>query len=120
MTDITQIPAELRPAFAIFLKELDTHVSYLVQTVQHMETLADSSNGEFAKDAQILEHRFHLIKGGAGFFKLDEMLRTALRGEEMFKHGEVRSNDHEETLYELKQIVSSFQQQATMLQEMFG
>lgn len=123
MLDISQIPSELRPALAIFLKELDVHISSLSTALTDIEKWATNhsvSESRSLAEAQIFEHRFHLIKGGASFFKLDLLRDTAETGEEMFKHGELHSTDPDEVLFKLKRIVRTFDEQAEALRASFG
>lgn len=118
------IPQELRPAFAIFLKELDGHLSFFKQVLaelahRSMETEQDSEvlAGEQAK---MLIHRFHVIKGGAGFFKLDEMRISAATGEKLFAHYSSSDNALIHITSQLEDIVRSFDGERVRLQTSFG
>lgn len=85
------IRPELRPAFEIFVRELQSHVEYfqkllvrLDQQVAHKE----SANDILASERTSLEHRFHTIRGGAGFLGFETMQTLAEQGEKMFRSGQ--------------------------------
>jgi chemotaxis protein histidine kinase CheA len=68
-------------AFVIFLEELETQRALFARYAQEPLVL------DRIEELRILMHR---IKGGAGFFELDELQRIAGRGEEAAKNGDTQ------------------------------
>lgn len=79
MTDLSKIPPGLRPALQIFIGELKAHVN-------HFATLGDFQAAlQGGVDSSGLQHRFHTIKGGAGFFNLERIREEAGRAEKLLQ-----------------------------------
>lgn len=100
MTD--DIRPELREAYNIFVGELRTHTEFLSKLVTKAKEAPDAL--EFLRaNAPSLEQRFHLLKGGSGFLKLDDLRELSKRGEQLAK------NLNKESLGELESIVFELQ-----------
>ena len=75
------LPPELESAFVMFKQEL----------LQHMKVLHDEaalphlSGADFESRRKRIEHRFHIIRGGAGFFQLPEISALCADGEKAFR-----------------------------------
>ena len=84
---VRNIPPALQPAFELFIKELDAHVIFLQRTVQQIAELQsqNGSSNAYLKELTSLSHRFHTIKGGAGFFQLSEIKDFAGTLEKLFQ-----------------------------------
>jgi len=117
MADSQQVPAALQSALGIFIKELDTHVVYFRELLSALEQEHASCLDESSKT---LEHRFHVIKGGAGFLKLEEIRQSAILGESMFKHGIVHEQPEEKTTHQFIEIVDLLERQVGELRDTFS
>jgi chemotaxis protein histidine kinase CheA len=73
------IPPHLREAFALFCTELETHLQFF------SEVLHQPAQDDYQGCARALESRFHLIKGGAGFFGLTALRELAGEKERVFR-----------------------------------
>lgn len=112
------LPHQLEAAMHLFQDELIRHLSYL----HEIPSLATVQNDEeLEKIRKTIAHRFHTIKGGAGFFKLEAIRVAAEKGEHAFKKplspSEVQSLIHSElgellkplyeALVQLQEVTSS-------------
>ncbi len=103
------IPAALRPALEIFMRELDSHLTFFRQTVQQIaeqqakEALSETYLGELRK----LSNRFHTIKGSAGFFQLHAIKDQAASAEKLFLKDDTLQNEMM-IKSELQEIILSF------------
>lgn len=69
-------------------------------------------------ERRTLEHRFHTIKGGAGFFQFGEIIECAARGEKMMQS---KDQATEEAFFtELERLVETLDTQATEIRTVFG
>ena len=73
------LPDYLKEAYQLFKLELSSHLGELGSQTVTLEMLREGS--------EQFEQRFHTIKGGAGFLKLERISALASEGEEMFKFG---------------------------------
>lgn len=73
------IPPHLREAFALFCTELETHLQFFSEVLVH------PAQDDYQGCARALESRFHLIKGGAGFFGLTALRDLAGEKERVFR-----------------------------------
>lgn len=80
------IPPELEAAYHVFLEELKKHSSALAQISSEFQasTQITRSAEEVEKIRRSLQHKFHTIRGGAGFFQLDLIVSIATEGELLF------------------------------------
>jgi hypothetical protein len=71
---VPELPSSLHAACKVYIKELFGHIQFFKDLV----TIQNQLNEESLKKAK---NRFHLIKGGAGFFKLEELQNIGDQGE---------------------------------------
>lgn len=121
MSNLPEIPSELRPALAIFIKELDGHLSYLRECL----TLLGKQQGSFddldlSIRAENLGHRFHVMKGGAGFFKLHKIKDSAAKGEEIFRDGTAVISQGTLLAEKLEEIFKVVKEETGLLHKSFG
>lgn len=93
----------LRDAFKLFIAETTGHLAFL------KTTLADGcSDTEYfascTSHAKQFEHRFHTIKGGAGFLALKAIHEAADGAEKLFKKGCLAIEDQAE----LRRLLSGY------------
>ncbi len=111
---IMNIQPELKHALEIFIKELDSHIFYLQNTLQSEPLLTDIDNKKH------FEHRFHTIRGGAGFLQLHEIQQCATEGEKMMREPQAKSDSEDELRSHLERIVETLNVQMADLREAFG
>ena len=70
----------LKEALRLFVKELDEHIGAFEQ---HLGEEVEEPKSDSKNNILRLKNRFHLIKGGAGFFDLEEIQDTAAEGERL-------------------------------------
>lgn len=103
---------ELKKALDIFIHELASHINGIRESL-HMLSHTGAGN-----ERRTLEHRFHTIKGGAGFFQFGAIKDCAARGEKMMQNKEQAS---EEAFFtELERLVETLDTQATEIRTVFG
>jgi chemotaxis protein histidine kinase CheA len=78
---IQSLPESLRIPLKAFVEEIQGHLQFFAKI--------DLNGIQSAEELELLrkkiEGRFHLIRGGSGFFKLDALRSLATKGEEQFK-----------------------------------
>lgn len=104
------VPAELLPAMAIFLKELEGHIKAIELTLVQIGS-ATSLTEDTRKS---LGNRMHVIKGGAGFFKLESLKNQATIAEQSMTSADARTEEL------LKEFLSNLQAEIATLKEAFG
>ncbi len=90
---LPEIHEALIPAMKIFIEELKGHLLFFEGAMGRTELSS--------KDAEALESRFHVIRGGSGFLQLTEVRQVAERGERFFrdwKAGRKSTDEIRETL----------------------
>ena len=122
MSDLPTINPALYKALEIFLDELSSHTNWLQQQLQVLALAKenDSFLPECRALAKQIEHRFHQIKGGAGFLSLDLIRDNAIKGEDMFKGGVIQSQDSAEILSLLSESISLFQKRQEALRKLIS
>jgi len=71
------IRPELIGAAKIFVTELSTHLGRIQKIADEAKTFSGEDLRKYlASKATKLEHRFHVMKGGAGFLQLEEISTT--------------------------------------------
>ena len=85
----------MRSAYEIFADELERHLQYMEQCASSLQPIstAEDIHGLFVTAAKSLEQRFHVVKGGAGFLKLERIASISESYEECFKHAGVHRED---------------------------
>lgn len=80
------IPPELEAAYRVFLEELKKHFGVLTQISAEFHAPGQTARSaeETEKIRRSLQHKFHTIRGGAGFFQLDSIVSIAAEGETLF------------------------------------
>jgi len=73
-----EIPENLREPFRLFVEELKANLDIFRKALTQ-EAFAPE---ELELMRKKLEGRFHLVRGGAGFFNLNEIRNAATEGEE--------------------------------------
>lgn len=103
------IPSALRPALEIFVRELDSHLTYFRQTVQQIAELKrkEALPTSYVDELKKLSQRFHTIKGSAGFFQLHSIKDQAAHAEKLFQL-ESTLNDERLIKSQLQEIILSF------------
>ncbi len=84
MEDFRQSIQKMGPVYDLFASELEAHLVFF-----HRASKAyclGSADIDFSATSQVLEQRLHLIKGGAGFLKLETIRALAESGEQWFKN----------------------------------
>ena len=72
-------PSEISPkAYALFLSEAESHISWLIDFCEKTERSA-------ASDKEEAERRAHTMKGASGFFGLDKFQNLAAELELLFQ-----------------------------------
>lgn len=104
------IQPHLRKALEIFLKELDSHIYFLQN---NLETVAPQLEPSF-------EHRFHTIRGGAGFLQLHDIQHAAAEGEKMVRDSKLDPDTTEKVRTQLERIVDTLNTQMDDLRSAFG
>ena len=103
---MANLPPELQEAHKLFLRELHGHVA----TVREKIATADfRSLDSIEATRKALEHRFHTIRGGAGFFQLDEVLSAATLGESELRKGRQLSEYREFLEQRVPEIIELFE-----------
>jgi chemotaxis protein histidine kinase CheA len=108
MDKLKQQISTMHSVYEMFVAEMDTHFAVFQQTVadlEHAQT-EDELKKIFSEQAKKLEHRFHLIKGSAGFLRLDAMRTLSTQAEAWFKHGSVNHENKTVLRDELRQLVA--------------
>jgi HPt (histidine-containing phosphotransfer) domain-containing protein len=106
-----EIPPALQAAFELFLKEFDTHLAHFRKLA---EKLASPPAADFEPDRKSVEHRCHLIRGSAGFFKLTELKDLAASGEKEFRS--MAASDYREKAPEqLSHLISELESHVARL-----
>ena len=103
------IPDILREAAAIFLGELETHSAYFEKSLVEIQ-----DHNSLSAYARNFAEKFHVIKGGAGFLKLDRLRNAAAHGETLLKSFSPES-DTDTALKQLKELVQILQEEALSL-----
>lgn len=103
------IRPELHSAAKILCEELAGHLRVLESTLSEVAT-ADNAPALLAQQASTLEHRFHTLKGGAGFLQLKKIQELGKKGEDLFKGGTVHGNS-EQVYASLKEIVTGLKKE---------
>jgi len=121
MNPIQQIPTELLSALALFVKELDGHLVFFSSFLGELERSENEERlDQLQEKAVAMEHRFHVIKGAASFFKLQDIRVTAVEGEKLFKNGKLTTDDDTEALTTLKRIFTSLSTESSELRTAFS
>ena len=89
MDNKLNIPASLIPALRIFETELQAHLTFF-DSLDLSSLSAQLQDENFRSN---LMHRFHTIKGGAGFFSLERILRSAATAEKLLQKADLTSLD---------------------------
>lgn len=76
---MSPIQEKLKEPLRLFAQELKAHLEFL------KSVKAPESEEEKELLRKKLENKFHLIKGGAGFFGLSELVRIGTEGENTMK-----------------------------------
>ena len=100
----------LQPVIQIFIRELKSHLVYFQNLVNEIEKKNPSSSA-LTEIINILVHRFHQIKGGAGFLQLEELKQFAKETEDFLKN----QNDIALIKEKLKEATTFLKQQHQML-----
>ena len=86
----------LAQALTLYSTELSSHLSWLEE---YFTPLKEVTPAEFFQaceaEARQLEHRFHTLKGGAGFLGLTPIFDLASQGDSLFKKAKVNCDDKE-------------------------
>lgn len=106
---LRDLPEMLQPALQIFIEELSAHAVYFQSVLPNL----DSHIAPGADLRQALISRFHKIKGGAGFFKLDELKDRGAQSEKALK--ELNNDAWPALCPELKQQIEFFCSEAEAL-----
>jgi chemotaxis protein histidine kinase CheA len=108
MDQLKQQISTMHSVYEMFVAEMDTHFVVFQKTVAHLEhaQTEDELAAIFSEEAKKLEHRFHLIKGSAGFLKLDALRTLSTQAEAWFKHGSVNHENKTALRDELRQLVA--------------
>jgi chemotaxis protein histidine kinase CheA len=107
---MSQVPPELLPALAIFLDELASHLPDIRAAISEMRAELDAGSDDeqaASKHAAALEHKFHLMKGGAGFLQLSEVAQAATSGEKMFKGAKLNPQGDQPFIDQLESLVDA-------------
>jgi len=105
----SQIPEKLKPAFEIFMDELEKHLGVLNTSLKEVEQLMND-----ASERGRMANRFHTIKGGASFFQLSNISDPADRGEKMLQQNATEL-EMDNVSEELMSIIHALQVQADAL-----
>ena len=110
--------ASLHSTYQIFAEELSSHVAFFKQVLARLEDVVGEQaiEEELRTKAKKLEHRFHLLKGGAGFLQLKEIAEASLAGETLFKGGKLHESPSKLN-QELTQIVETIESELSQLKE---
>ena len=93
------IPPELAGPLKLFIKELDSHLTYFRDLL---------AKGPAFDETQLkaLAHRCHVVKGGAGFFQLALIRDLAGEGEKKFR-SQLSADEYKELLSKITQGLDS-------------
>jgi chemotaxis protein histidine kinase CheA len=106
----------LDAARLIFQEELSTHLNFLTAASRKFD--ADIlERGELPTDEWLtlrrsIENRFHVLKGGAGFFQYDRIRDTCDRGEKYFASS---TEDQKTAGSELRLLIDELQREEKQL-----
>lgn len=110
---------QLAAALKLYINELSTHYAFLQKFV--LETTKDPARIDAAADEALaaerksIERRFHLIKGGAGFFSLQAIRELSARGEQLFRQNLCRGDYRALLLGEFSNILDALQRECAAL-----
>ncbi len=95
MNDVADLLVRMRSAYEIFAEELEKHLGFLLETSNALGELEKEDELEkfFSDKAKSLEQRFHVLKGGAGFLKLNKVADISDKFESVFKRACVNHDD---------------------------
>jgi HPt (histidine-containing phosphotransfer) domain-containing protein len=120
MAELAELLKRMRSAYEIFVSELDNHLYFFWDICSSLERCsnAEEISRVFAEHAQKLEHRFHVIKGGAGFLKLERTAQLAAKAEGWFKHRDHQTPIDGTLKTDLTQLVAELEKEATELKNL--
>ena len=86
MEDLQKLIGSMRPVYEIFLSENRDHLVFFEDHLRQFNNAGNTANLRDLLDSAVpaIENRFHLIKGGAGFLKLEDIARIAAQGSKLF------------------------------------
>ncbi|MCB0358658.1 MAG: Hpt domain-containing protein [Bdellovibrionales bacterium] len=108
---LAQLPPALLPAVRIFADEFDSHLEFLTTGIRLGEGGIDADPDTTKR----LQHRFHTIRGSAGFFQLEAIRDAAHRGERLLDT-KITQQNKEEILAALRAELAVLQQEHAALQ----
>jgi chemotaxis protein histidine kinase CheA len=103
------IPEILREAAQIFLTELEGHVAVFRDRAAEYAARQNSLS-----DTRALAEKFHVIKGGAGFLKLERIREAAAAGEKLFR-SYTPDSDTETVVEEFQRLTAILEEETTAL-----
>ena len=108
-----------KTAYVVFADELKITLSLLediFSTLRSMETEAERLS-LLSPHAGRLEQRFHVMRGGAGFLKLDLLHQTATKAELLFSQGQIQQPTEGTASNALEGIFTNLQLEQQSLQK---
>lgn len=113
---MSKLKPELKGAQEIFIKELDTHLLFFDALLKKLPISGENEEFEkfYQENAKALEHRFHTIKGGAGFLQLSQIRELAMKAEKIFKQ---QVTPPEECFNDLRSLIRALSAEAVILKK---
>ena len=112
MSNLPEIPASLIPALRIFEDEMRSHLQFF-STLDREALERGVQDDAFREN---LMHRFHTIKGGAGFFGLERITQSSGKAERMLQHPEKVTREEliQTVINSTAELSEAFQDVATL------
>ncbi len=120
MDELPELAERLRPAYELFLGELETHLTSFDEVGKKLNSITDVEHlaDYFKRIARKLERHFHLIKGGAGFLKLQAIAQIGGQGEKWFKSASLTRDDLYDLKSEFAALIESLQEETDALRDL--
>lgn len=106
-----QIPEGLETAFELFLQELDGHLEFFGDLLSKLAAADEAAFRELlSENERKISHKFHTVKGAAGFLQQKDLADQADQAERLFKSKVIFDLPRAEALQALQRHVNELQQ----------